>query len=455
MFGPDLGGCPVAVPLDDPGLVVGLPEGEECQAQLLDGVEAADPQQVLLQHPNEALGAAVALRLADEGRRALDAEEADLGLEVVADVLTAVVVAEPKAGSDALGEAAVALADGLLDRLKGLEAIGAAAGVDADALGRAMIDGDEHPGLAFPGHHRGQIAAPHDIHPLGGDRAVVGPRAARPAGRLVRQQAVLAHEPQDAAPAGADAGEAQPRPQLAVALAVEGAGSQELPDFPDQILVQHRAERPGSLGGGSVRSVPMAVDGRARHAPQARDPLEAVDLVRGGRDLPAHDLGLRRAKGRRTSRRSIFASRNSAVIVSSPTLACSRSISASRASAGRLFSDASPPARNWSRQPLSSAAVTPSSRETSSRSSPRRSRSTVSCLRRADIRRRGSGVGPSAPAWWARSAGPTPTPIVLSILTSLQLPTCKAVSQRTVGRGTSSPMASSAEVMAISSLKRA
>src|SRR5215213_4526892 len=158
-------------------------------------------------------------------------------------------------------------------------------------------------------------------------------------------------------------------------------------------------------------------------------------MAGGGRDLPAHDLGLRRAKGRSTSKRSIFASKSSVVIVSSPTLACSRSISASRASAGRLFSDASPPARNWSRQPLSSAAVTPSSRETSSRSSPRRSRSTVSCLRRADIRRRGSGVGPSPPAWWPRSAGPTPTPTLSSILTSLQLPTCKAVSQRTVGRG--------------------
>src|SRR5687767_13988658 len=162
-------------------------------------------------------------------------------------------------------------------------------------------------------------------------------------------------------------------------------------------------------------------------------------MAGGGRDLPAHDLGLRRAKGRSTSRRSIFASRSSAVIVSSPTLACSRSISASRASAGRLLSDASPPARNWSRQPLSSAAVTPSARETSSRSSPRSSRSTASCLHRADIRRRGSGVGPSPPAWWARSAGPTPTPTVSSILTSLQLPTCKAVSQRTVGRGNADP----------------
>jgi hypothetical protein len=52
LLGPDLGGCPVAVPLDDPGPVVGLLEGEECQAQFLDGVEATDPQQVLLEHPD-------------------------------------------------------------------------------------------------------------------------------------------------------------------------------------------------------------------------------------------------------------------------------------------------------------------------------------------------------------------------------------------------------------------
>src|SRR3954454_16258668 len=137
----------------------------------------------------------------------------------------------------------------------------------------------------------------------------------RPARWCANRRAVLAHQPQDAAPAGADTGKAQPRPQLAVALAVEGAGSQELPDFPDQILVQHRAERPGSLGGGSVRSVPMAVDGRARHAPQARDPLDPVHLSRGGRDLPAHDLDLRRAKGCAVSSRPILASRSSVAMV--------------------------------------------------------------------------------------------------------------------------------------------
>src|SRR4051794_5477850 len=109
-------------------------------------------------------------------------------------------------------------------------------------------------------------------------------------------------------------------------------------------------------------------------------------------------------------------------MVRSPTFSFSRPISASRASAGRLFNEASPAARNASRQPLSSAAVTPSSRDSSSRSSPRSRRSTASCLRRADIRRRCPGVGPATPAWWARSAGPTPTPTASSILHLLAVP---------------------------------
>ena len=49
LIGADLGRRPVAVPLDDPGPVVGLLEGLERQAKLLDGLEAPHPQQVLLQ----------------------------------------------------------------------------------------------------------------------------------------------------------------------------------------------------------------------------------------------------------------------------------------------------------------------------------------------------------------------------------------------------------------------
>src|SRR5919112_3385734 len=108
----DVSRRPVAVPLDDPAVVVGLPEPLQRRPQLLDRLEAPHPQQVLLQGADEPLGAAVALGLPDEGRRALEAEEADLGLEVVADVLATVVMAEPQPGGDALAEAAMAASDG-------------------------------------------------------------------------------------------------------------------------------------------------------------------------------------------------------------------------------------------------------------------------------------------------------------------------------------------------------
>jgi hypothetical protein len=32
-----------------------------------------------------------------------------------------------------------------------------------------MVDRDEHGSLALAGHDRGQIGAPHDLDPLGGD----------------------------------------------------------------------------------------------------------------------------------------------------------------------------------------------------------------------------------------------------------------------------------------------
>ena len=167
------------MPLDDPALVVALRKRAQRQAQLLDGVETTDPGQILFQHANKPLGAAVALGFARECRRALDAEEADFGLEVVADILASMIVAEFQARGGDLGEATEALADRLPYRLERFKAIGPLAGVNADALGRAVIHGDEHRGLALTGHDAGQVGAPHHIDPLGGDRAVA---AGAPAG---------------------------------------------------------------------------------------------------------------------------------------------------------------------------------------------------------------------------------------------------------------------------------
>jgi hypothetical protein len=82
----------VAMTGDQPVGVVPVGELEQRLAQLLDGLEVPNPQQVFLESADEALGDAVAFGLAHEGRRGVDAEEGDLGLEVVRHVVGAVVV---------------------------------------------------------------------------------------------------------------------------------------------------------------------------------------------------------------------------------------------------------------------------------------------------------------------------------------------------------------------------
>jgi hypothetical protein len=122
---------------------------------------AVDPQQLLLERPHEPFGDAVALRGPDEARARLDPEEADLGLEVVTDVLRAVVVAQGQAGGDARLEAAVDGSDALADRLEGLEAGGRLGRVQPQAFQRVVVDQGEdgdRPLGRRPG--RGRIGAP-------------------------------------------------------------------------------------------------------------------------------------------------------------------------------------------------------------------------------------------------------------------------------------------------------
>ena len=72
---PHGGGCLEPVPFDEPGRVVDLPKGQQRLLKLLDAVEGPHPEQVLLERADEPLGAAIAFRGADEGGRAVDAEE--------------------------------------------------------------------------------------------------------------------------------------------------------------------------------------------------------------------------------------------------------------------------------------------------------------------------------------------------------------------------------------------
>ena len=67
---------------DQPVFIIVARESVESLAQFLDGVKDADPQQVLLEGADEALGDAIALGFADEGRRGFDAQTTDFVLEV-------------------------------------------------------------------------------------------------------------------------------------------------------------------------------------------------------------------------------------------------------------------------------------------------------------------------------------------------------------------------------------
>src|SRR5262249_38908836 len=132
------------------------------------------------------------------------------------------------------------------------------------------------------------------------------------------------------------------------------------------------------------------VDGGAGQVPEAADAGQAILPPGGGGGGPPYLFRLVGAKGRSARHRW---SSSSLSMVSSPTFARSRAISSSRSSVGRLFSAAWPPARKSSRHPDRVAAVTPSSRETSSRSSPRRSRRTVAVLRWEEKRPRSPEFG--------------------------------------------------------------
>ena len=162
----------------------------------------------------------------------------------------------------------------------------------------AVIDRDEDRGLALAGQGRGQIGAPHLVDPLGSDRAVVGLRAMRPADPAWRLQTMLARQAQDAALGGADAGEAQPCPDLPVALTVERALGQQLADRLDQRLVGHRPERARPAPRAWFVASAMTIQRGPRCAPDPGHPQDPVRPVGGGRDLAAHGLDLRRAKGR-------------------------------------------------------------------------------------------------------------------------------------------------------------
>src|SRR5215813_14113564 len=92
----------MAMPPDQPLAVVALPEGEQGLAEGLDRGEVLHPEELFFQGPDEALGTAVALRFPHEGRAARDPQEAQLGLEVIAHELAAMILPQRQPGGDLL-----------------------------------------------------------------------------------------------------------------------------------------------------------------------------------------------------------------------------------------------------------------------------------------------------------------------------------------------------------------
>ena len=147
-----------------------------------------------LQSPDEALARAVALGLAREGGRARDAEEKDeLALEVVGDELAAVVVAQLQAVGGGLAEGTKQVPHGLAERLERFEPGRAAGSVDAQALGRGVIDGDED--AAWPSPVRVEVrSVPHIVSTARFGSCRRGLRAVRSPDRAWRQQVVRPHQ---------------------------------------------------------------------------------------------------------------------------------------------------------------------------------------------------------------------------------------------------------------------
>ena len=298
------------MPLDQRVFVVGPPEVDQGEAQFLDRPEGADPEQVLLERPDETLGAAVAFGRPDEGRRRRGSEPCDLFLEIAEHVLASVIVADAQARGRALLDAAEAFDHALPDRLQRLMAGAVERGVDADAFGRALVDGDEDGDLAvLEGEGGGHICSPHGIDGFGDDRAVMVARTARStqAGRGLK--AVLSHQAAHALLRGTQTRVTQPRPDLPIPLAMEGAARERLPDGLDQRGVGHRSlrPRPAPWHRWHRGRAPGPIDPRPGDASDAADPGDTVAAARGDRDDGAHRFDLRAAKGLPASSRSIFA----------------------------------------------------------------------------------------------------------------------------------------------------
>src|SRR5215831_18995684 len=208
--------------LDEPFGVVARDELADDPARLGETLKAMEIEALLLERPHEPLDDAIALGFADVRRRDRHPQPLRLIDPRVGDVLRSPVAPDPETPRDVLREAAKHLAHALAERLERGPAIADLRGVPAHELVDAVIDGAEEPAPAvLLGVEAGRVGAPHLVRARGGDRAGVPRIANRRSQTPGRQQVVHPHQPQDSLAANGEAPMGQPRPDLAIAFAVE------------------------------------------------------------------------------------------------------------------------------------------------------------------------------------------------------------------------------------------
>src|SRR5579884_807260 len=143
---------------DEPLAVVALPEGEQGLAQLLDRAEVLHPEELFFKGTDEALSAAVPLWFPHEGRAAGNPQEAQLGLEVVAHELAAMIMPQGQPRGELFAVGPEVGLDALPQGFQSFEAGAAARRMNAYALRSVVVHGDEDGGGAFVGPAGGRIS---------------------------------------------------------------------------------------------------------------------------------------------------------------------------------------------------------------------------------------------------------------------------------------------------------
>ena len=168
---------------DQPLGVVGLDEASHGLAELVDAVVQFDPQTLLLEGADPALGAAVGLRLAQEGRVVGDPKPGDRAQKVARALLRSPVMAQLHAAGDIGIQPAPAVDDRVVDGLEASKAVPDLGHV-RPRLGRVVIHHGKDPDPAVdPGPGHGGVGAPPPVGRLGDDRAVMGRGLRRPRAR--------------------------------------------------------------------------------------------------------------------------------------------------------------------------------------------------------------------------------------------------------------------------------